>query len=85
MKPANVVTSLCSWISCTHVIKSRLGSHDSKGSPYPFKEASDQELSLIEAKMAGYCNASQVTGSSCLNINGSQKLLSLIHLAQLDS
>jgi hypothetical protein len=48
------------------------------------KKRCGRELPLIEVKMAGYYDASQVTGSSCLNINRSQKLLSPIHLAQLD-
>jgi hypothetical protein len=52
--------------------------------PAHLKKLCGLELPLIEVKMAGHYDASQVTGSSCLNINESQKLLSLIHLAQLD-
>ena len=48
------------------------------------KKLCGRELPLTEVKMDGYCDVSQVIGSPCLNVNGSQKLLSLIHLAQLD-
>jgi|GEM_PF-2039704 hypothetical protein len=60
------------------------GSDEAKCSPCFLKKLCGPELSMIEVTIAGYYKASQVTGSLCLNISGSQKLLSLIHLAQLD-
>jgi hypothetical protein len=60
------------------------GSDEARGPPCHLKKLCDRILSMIEVIIAGYYNASQVTGSLRLNIVGSQKLLSLIHLAQLD-
>lgn len=60
------------------------GADEAKGSPCQLKKLCGRELSIFEVTIAGYYNAGQVTRSLCLNIGGSQKLLSLIHLAQLD-